>query len=136
MLLNCGAGEDSLESPGLQEDQTNQLLGNQPWIFIGRGAAEVKAPVPWPPDGKSWLTEKDPDAGKDWGREEKGAAEDEMIRWHHRLDGCEFGQTQGQWRTEEPGVPQCVGLHRISPELIVSEQQQCKPENYSYLEHV
>ena len=80
MLLKCGTGEDFLESPGLQEDQTNQLLGNQPWIFIGRDAAEVEAPVPWPPDAKSWLIGKDPDAGKDWRQEEKGAAEDEMTR--------------------------------------------------------
>ena len=95
MLLNCGAGEDFLDSPGLQEDQINQLLGNQPWIFTGKDAAEVEAPVPWPPDAKSWLIEKDPDAGKDWGQEEKGAAEAEMIRWHHQLNGCESEQTQG-----------------------------------------
>ena len=54
--------------------------GNQSWIFIGRTGAEVEALVLWPPDVKSWLTEKDPDAGKDWGQEEKGATEDEMDR--------------------------------------------------------
>ena len=54
--------------------------GNQSWIFIGRTDAEVEALILWPPDVKSWLTEKDPDAGKDWGQEEKGATEDEMDR--------------------------------------------------------
>ena len=53
---------------------------SQPWIFIGRTDAEAEAPILWPPDVKSWLTEKDPDAGKDWGQEEKGATEDEMDR--------------------------------------------------------
>ena len=55
--------------------------GNQPWIFIGRTDAE--ALVPWPPDEKSWLIGKDPDAGKDWGEEEKGETEDEMVGWYH-----------------------------------------------------
>ena len=65
--------------------------GNQPWIFIGRTDAEAEALIPWPPDVKSWLTGKDPDAGKDWGQEEKGTTEDEMAGWHHWLDGHEFG---------------------------------------------
>ena len=64
--------------------------GNQPWIFIGRTDAEAEALIPWSPDVKSWLTGKDPDAGKDWGQEEKGTTEDEMVRWHHWLDGHEF----------------------------------------------
>ena len=54
--------------------------GNQLWIFIGRTDAEAEAPILWPPDATSWLTEKDPDAGKDWRQEEKGEAEDEMVR--------------------------------------------------------
>jgi len=66
--------------------------GNQLWIFIGRMDAEAEAPVLWPPDSKSWLIGKDPDAGKDWGQEEKGAAEDEMVGWHHWLNGHEFEQ--------------------------------------------
>ena len=63
---------------------------NQSWIFIGRTDAEAEAPILWPPDGKNWLTGKDPDAGKDWRQEEKGTTEDEMVGWHHRLDGHEF----------------------------------------------
>ena len=67
--------------------------GNQPWVFIGRIDAEAKVPIFWPPDMKSWLTGKDPDAGKGWGQEEKGAAEDEMVGWHHWLNGHESEQT-------------------------------------------
>ena len=67
--------------------------GNQPWIFIGRTDAE--APILWPSDSKSWLIGKDPDAGKDWGQEEKGVAEDEVVEWHHWLKGHEFEQTSG-----------------------------------------
>ena len=66
--------------------------GNQPWIITGRTGAE--APILWPPDAKSWLTGKDPDAGKDW-RQEKGATEDEMAGWHHGLNGHEFERTPG-----------------------------------------
>ena len=67
--------------------------GNQSWIFIGRTDAEAETPILWPPDAKNWLIWKDPDAGKDWGQEEKGATEDEMVGWHHQLDGhglCEL----------------------------------------------
>ena len=66
--------------------------GNQSWIFIGRTDAE--APLLWPPDSKSWLIGKNPDAGKDWGQE-KGSTGDEMVGWHHRLNGHEFEQTLG-----------------------------------------
>ena len=69
-------------------------LGNQPWIFIGR--TEAEAPILWPPDVKSWITGKDPNAVQDWGQGEKGATEDEMVRWHHWLNGHEFEQTQGE----------------------------------------
>ena len=64
--------------------------GNQPWIFIGRSDAEAEIPMLWPPDAKNWLIGKDPDAGKDWRREEKGMTEDEMVGCHHRLNGHEF----------------------------------------------
>ena len=64
--------------------------GNQSWIFIGRTDAEAEIPILWPLDGKSWLIGKDPDAGKDLGKEEKGTIEDEMVRWHHWLNGHEF----------------------------------------------
>ena len=74
--------EYSWESPELQGDQS--------WVFIGMTDAEAETPILWPPDAKSWLIGKDPDAGKDWGQEEKGTAEDEMAGWHHQLDGHEF----------------------------------------------
>ena len=69
--------------------------GNQPWIFIGRTDAEAKAPILWPPDMKSWLIGKDPDAGKDWGQEEKGATKDETVGWYHWLNGHKSEQTLG-----------------------------------------
>ena len=69
--------------------------GNLPWIFIGRTDAEDEAPILRPPYTKSWFIGKDPDAGKDWGQEEKGATEDEMVGWHHWLNGHEFEQTPG-----------------------------------------
>ena len=69
--------------------------GNQSWIFIGKTDAEVEAPIFWPPDAKSWFIWKDPDAGKVWGWEEKGMAEDEMVGWHQQLNGHGFGWTQG-----------------------------------------
>jgi len=67
--------------------------GNQPWIVIGRTGTEAEAPILWPPDVKSWLIGKDPDAGKDWQQEEKRATEDEMAGWHHWFNGCQFEQT-------------------------------------------
>ena len=89
MLLNCGVREDSWESLGLQGDPVNPK-GNQSWIFTGRTDAEAETPILWLPDAKSWLIWKDPEAGKDWRPEEKGMMEDEMIGWHHWLDGHEF----------------------------------------------
>ena len=87
--LNCGAGQDSWESLGLQGDQTINCKVNQPWISIGR--TDV-LPILWPPDDKNWFTREDPDAGKDWRQEKKGTTEDEMVGWHHRLDEHEFEQ--------------------------------------------
>ena len=69
--------------------------GNQPWILTGRTDTEAEAPILWPPDGKSRLTGKDSDAGRDWGQEEKGTTEDEMAGWHHQLDGRESEWTPG-----------------------------------------
>ena len=80
MLSNCGAGEDSWESLGLQGDQTCQNKGNQPWIFIGRTVAEAEAPIVWLPDVRSQLTGKDPNDGKDWRQKKSGVPEDEMVR--------------------------------------------------------
>ena len=83
--------EKTLESPlDCKEIQPVHPKGNQPWIFIGRTDAE--APILWPPDAKSQLIVKAPDAGKDWGQEEKGTTEDEMVGWHHWLNGRESEQ--------------------------------------------
>ena len=94
-LLNCGVGEDSWESLGLQGDPTVHSKGDQSWVFFGRNDAKAKIPVLWPPHMKSWLIGKDSDSGRDWGQEEKGTAEDEMAGWHHRLYGRESEWTPG-----------------------------------------
>ena len=95
MPLNCGVGEDSWESLGLQGDPTSPFWRKPAWVFIGRTDAEAETPVLWPPHAKSWLIGKDSDAGSDWGQEEKGTTEDEMAGWHHWLDGCESEWTLG-----------------------------------------
>ena len=88
--------EKTLESPlDCKEIQLVHPKGNQPWIFIGRTDAEAETPILWPPDVKSWLIWKDPDAGKDWGQKEKGITEDEVVGWYHRLNGHGFGYTPG-----------------------------------------
>ena len=69
--------------------------GDQSWVFIGRTDVEAETPILWPLDAKSWLIWKDSDAGKDWGQEEKGMTEDEMLEWHHWLNGHGFGWTPG-----------------------------------------
>ena len=76
-------------------DFFNLFLWDQSWVFIGRTNAEAETLVLWPPHAKSWLTGKDPDAGRDWGQEEKGTTEDEMAGWHHWLDGRESEWTPG-----------------------------------------
>jgi len=68
---------------------------DQSWVFFGRTDAKAETPVLWPPHAKSWLIGKDSDAGRDWGQEEQGMTEDEMAKWHHRLDGYEFEWTPG-----------------------------------------
>ena len=95
MLLNCGVGEDSWESLGLQGHPTSPSKGDQSWVFIGRTDVEAETLILWPPHVKSWLIGKDSDAGRDWGQEEKGTTEDEMAAWHHRIDGREFEWTLG-----------------------------------------
>ena len=88
--------EKTLESPlDCKEIQPVRPKGNQSWMFIGKTEIEAETPILWPPDVKNWLILKDPDAGKDWGQEEKGTTENEMARWHHRLNGHEFGWTPG-----------------------------------------
>ena len=78
-----------------KESQSVNPKGNESWIFIGRTDPEAETPVLWPPDVKTQLMGKDPDAGKDWRQEEKGMTEDEMVGWHHRLNGHEFEQALG-----------------------------------------
>ena len=88
--------EKTLDSPlDCKEIQLVHPKGNQSWIFIGRTGVEAEIPILWPPSVKNWFIGKDPDAGKDWGWEEKGTTEDEMVGWHHQLNGHEFKLTPG-----------------------------------------
>ena len=88
--------EKTLESPvDCKEIQLVYPKGDQSWVFTGRMDVEAETPILWPPDAKSWLIWKGPDAGKDWGQEEKGMTEDEMVGWYHRLNGHGFGWTPG-----------------------------------------
>ena len=88
--------EKTLESPlDCKEIQSVHPKRHLSWIFIGRTDVEAETPILWPPDVKSWLIGKNPDAGKDWGQEEKGMTEDEMVQWHHRLNGHGFALTPG-----------------------------------------
>ena len=110
MLLNCGVGIDSWESLDYKKIKPVNPKRNQTWIFIGRTDAEAETPILWPPDARTWLIGKDPDAGKDWRQEEKGTTENEMVGWHHQLNGCEFEQAQElvmdreAWRAAVHGV--------------------------------
>ena len=86
--------EKTLESPlECKEIKLVNPKGDQSWIFIGRTDTEVETPILWSPDAKSWLTRKDPDAGKDWGKEKKGATKEEMAGWYYQLNAHEFEQT-------------------------------------------
>ena len=114
MFANFGAGEDSWESLGQQGDQISQFWRNQPWIYIGRNDAEAEDPILWPHDVKSQLTEKDPDAGKDWGQE-NGATEDEMVGWHHLLSRHGFEKTLGD--SEGQGSLVC-SVHGVTKSVI------------------
>ena len=88
--------EKTLERPlDCKEIQPVHPKGDQSWVFIGRTDVEAETPILWPSDAKSWLIWKNPDAGKDWGQEEKGMTEGEMDGWHHWLNGHGFGWTLG-----------------------------------------
>ena len=106
--------EKTLESPlDCKDFQLVHPKGNQSWIFIERTDTEAETLILWPLDTKNWLIRKDPDVGKDW-RWEKGTKEDEMVRWHHRLDRQEFEQALGVswWWTGRPGMLQSMGSQR------------------------
>ena len=88
--------DKTLESPlDCKKIQPVHSKGDQSWVFIGGTDAKAETPILWPPHAKSWLTGKDPDAGRDWGQEEKGTTEDKMVGWHHRLNVHEFEWTPG-----------------------------------------
>ena len=104
--------EKTLESPlDCKEIQPVHSKGDQSWVFIGRTDVEAETPILWPPDEKSWLTGKDPDAGKDRRQEEKGATEDEMVGWYHRLNGHEFKQLP---ETVKDRKPWCAAVHGVT----------------------
>ena len=99
--------ESSLDGKEIQPVQSKR---DRSWVFFGRNDAKAETPVLWPPHVKSWLIGKDSDAGRDWGKEEKGLTEDEMAGWHHRLDGLtlselrELMMDREAWRAAIHGV--------------------------------
>ena len=119
--------EKTLESPlDRKEIQPVHPKAGQSWVFIGRTDVEAETPILWPPDAKSWLIWEDPDAGKDWGYGEKGMTEDEMVGWHHRLNGHGFGQTLaagdgqgglvccGSWGRKESDTTEQLNLTEVT----------------------
>ena len=104
----------TLASPFYCKDiQPVHPKGDQSWVFIGRTDVEAETPILWPPDAKSWLIWKAPNAGKDWGQEEEVTTVDEMVGWHHRLDGQWVSVNSGSWWwTGRPGVLQSMGSQR------------------------
>ena len=102
-LLNCGVGQDSWESLALQYIQPGSSKGDQPWVFIGRTDAKSETPVLWAPHGKNWLIGKGPDAGRDWGQEEKGMTEDEWV----------WVDPRSWWWTGRPGVLRFMASQRV-----------------------
>ena len=120
--------EKTLESPlDCKEIQPVHPKGNYTWMFIGRTDVEAETPIFWPPDAKSWLTGKDPDAGEDWGQEEKGMTEDEMVGWHYWLDGRVWVNSRGWWMTW-PDMLYSMGLQRVGHHWAPEQQQfrRCK----------
>ena len=108
--------EKTLESFLVCKIKPVNAKGNQLWIFIGRTDAEVL--ILWPPDAERQLTGKDPDAEKDWGQEEKGTTEDEMVGWHHRLKRTwVWANSRRQWRAVKPGELQSMGVRRVGHDL-------------------
>ena len=98
--------------------------GNQPWIFTGRTDAEAEAPIVWPPDAKNWLTGKDPDARKDWGRSRR---EQQRMRWLDDITesmDMSLSKLQEIWRTGNPGVLQSMGLWRVEHDWVTKQHQR------------
>ena len=135
--------EKTLESPlDCKQIKPVNPKGNQSWVFLGRTDAEAETSILWPPDAKNWLIWKNPDAGKDW-RQEKGMTEDEMVGWHHWLDGHEFEQAPGAgdaqgslaccslWGPKELGMTErlnwteCYSLKSSHPCLLPQSPKIC-----------
>ena len=121
--------EKTLESPlDCKKTQPVHPKENQSWIFIGRTDVEAETPILWLRDAKGWLIWKDPDAGKDWGQEEKGTIEDEMVGWHHWLDAHELGWTLGAG-DQQGGLACCSSWGcRVGHDWAI-ELNWCYPEN-------
>ena len=107
-LLNCSRGSQGKNTEAVCH---SLLQWTTFWIFIGRTDVQAENPILWPPDVKSWLSGKDPGAGKDQRQEEKGTTEDEMVGWHHRLNGREVAG--GWWWTGKPGMLQSMVSQRV-----------------------
>ena len=137
--------EKTLGSPlDFEEIQPVHPKGDQSWVFIGRTDVEAKPPILWPPDVKSWLIEKDSDAGKDWGQEETGMTEDKMVGWHHWLNGHGFGWTPGvgdgqgglaccgSWGHKESDTSEWLNWAELKPlqmgTVTVCCWQACRPQ--------
>ena len=137
MLLNCGVGEDLRVPWTTREIQPVHPKADQSWMFVGRTDDEAETLILWPPDSNSWLIWKDPDAGKDWGQKEKGTTEDEMLGWHHRLNGHEFEQTPGADDGQgRPGVLQTMGSQRVGHDWATElncRSQPCDEAVHSYV---
>ena len=117
--------EKTLESPMVcKEIKPVNLKGDQSGIFIGRTDAEAEAPILWWIAVKSWLISKDPDAGKDWRQEEKGTTEDEIVEWHHWLNGHEFEHAPGDGEGQgKPSVLQSMESQRAGHDWVTEQQQ-------------
>ena len=116
--------EKTLKSPlDSKEIKPVNPIRNQPWISIGRNDAETEAPILWPPGVKSWFLGKDPDAGKDW-KQEKGMTENEMVGWHHWLNGHEFEQTLGDSKGQGSLAYYRSWGHRVGYDLVTEEYRR------------
>ena len=100
-----------------KEIQPVHPKGDQSWVFIGRTDVEAETPIVWPPDANNWLIGKDPDAGKDWRQEEKGMTEDEMVGWHHWLNGV-WASSGSWWWTGRTDMLQSMGLQRVGHDWV------------------